>query len=66
MSIKKVPVRLISAVSGDSAPVAETPSTSAQTVEAAGISQISMKDLERLKARSRELMGLIIAAQHRS
>jgi hypothetical protein len=53
-------------VSGDwhSASFADTPG--AGDAASRGISQISMQDLETLKALSRELMGLIVAIRHRS
>lgn len=70
MAPRKVPVRPAPSGKGSSAPAAEPPARRIRATKASlavtGVNQISMQDLERLKARSRELMGLIIAAQHRS
>jgi hypothetical protein len=66
MSRKNVPVRpTLVAVSGRSVTPADE-AAEANRAAAAGVEQISMQDLENLKARSRELMALIVAAQHRS
>jgi hypothetical protein len=66
MRAKNVPVRPTpSRGNGHAASTADTPEAGDCAADS-GVLQISMQDLENLKARSRELMGLIIAVRHRS